>query len=114
MAVKISIVNSYLGESSMTQLYKYLVLFLFFGPMHLKANPIVATLDQFVVSSDGIYVNLDDAIIPVESITLANDGYVVALPKPQAAICPKCGQDAYSPGRTCSNCGFPIWNKKPT
>ena len=78
------------------------------------ANFIVTTPDQVVATSEGLFVNLDGAPVAVESLTVANDGYIVAIPVPKVDICPACGQDTYTRGRTCSSCGFPIWNKKPS
>lgn len=77
------------------------------------ANYLVVTSDQVTVTSDGMFVTVDGLSLPVESLNIANNGYIVAIPQPQAAVCPRCRKDTYTPGRTCSNCGFPITNKKP-
>lgn len=78
------------------------------------ANFLVVTPDQVSVTSDGLFVNINGISVAVESLNAANDGYLVAvpIPNPNANICPKCGQDTYTPGRTCSACGFPIWDDK--
>ena len=76
------------------------------------ANFLVVTSDQVNVNTEGLFVSLNGITVPVESLNLANDGYFVAIPSPRADICPSCGNDAYTPGRTCSSCGFPIWDGK--
>lgn len=72
---------------------------------------IVTTLDQVTVTAKGIYVELDGILRSVESITLANDGYVVAIPKPQVN-CPVCDFEVYESGGQCPSCGFPYEAKK--
>lgn len=76
------------------------------------ANFLVVTPEQVSVTSEGLFVSIDGLPTAVESLTMVNDGYIVAIPSLQAAVCPKCRRDTYTPGRTCSTCGFPIWNKK--
>jgi len=75
-------------------------------------NYLVVTSDQIMVTSEGMFVTVDGLSLPVDSLNSANNGYIVAIPQPHAAICPRCRKDTYTPGRTCSNCGFPITNKQ--
>ncbi len=96
----------------MTRFRKYIIVFYLTLTMNLGlttliANSIVTTLDQVILTAEGIYVNFEGNVMPVDSLSMANDGYVVALPKPQAAICPNCGYDRYTPGRFCPRCNFP-------
>lgn len=73
---------------------------------NLFASLIVTTLDHVYVTSEGLYVNLDGNPQPVESLTLANNGYVIASALPMAA-CPRCGCERYVSGRLCPVCNFP-------
>lgn len=77
-------------------------------------NFLVVTPEQISASSEGLFVNINGIAIAVESLNTANDGFVVAipLPRPYAGMCPNCGHDTYTPGRTCTTCGFPIWDGK--
>lgn len=78
------------------------------------ASFLVVTPEQVIVTGEGFFVNINGISIAVESLNAANDGYIVAIPipSPNADTCPKCGSDDYTPGRTCSSCGFPIWDEK--
>ncbi len=78
------------------------------------ANFLVVTSDQLNATAEGLFVIMDGASIPVESINIANDGYLVAIPLPKAKadICPRCGRDTYTKGRFCRSCGFPDDGKK--
>jgi hypothetical protein len=101
----------------MNSFYKYTAYFcmaltLVIASPKIFADFTVTTHDQVSVTAEGLFVNIDGVSVPVESINIANDGLLVAIPKPQAAICPRCHKDTYTPRRTCSNCGYPVWNKK--
>ena len=76
------------------------------------ANFLVVTPEQVSATPEGLFVNINGVAIAVASLNVANDGYIVAvpIPSPNAEICPKCGHDTYTSGRTCSKCGFPIWD----
>ncbi|NGX55426.1 MAG: hypothetical protein KR126chlam2_01061 [Chlamydiae bacterium] len=76
------------------------------------ANFLVVTPEQVSVTPEGLFVSINGISLAVESLNIANDGHIVAIPipSPYAAICPNCGHDTYTPGRTCSTCGFPIWD----
>lgn len=71
------------------------------------ANFLVVTPEQVVTNTEGLFVSIGEIAIPVESLNIANDGYIVAVPLPQADICPNCGHDGYIPGRFCRWCNFP-------
>jgi hypothetical protein len=71
------------------------------------ANPIVTTLDQVIVTSTGFFINIEGNLQSVESLTIANNNYVIAIPSPMVAICPNCKSDKYVEGRFCPRCGFP-------
>jgi ribosomal protein L32 len=71
------------------------------------ANFLVVTSDQVSVTPQGLFVIVDGAAVPVESINMANNGYMVAIPMPMCDICPNCGSSNYRKGRFCSDCGFP-------
>jgi hypothetical protein len=75
------------------------------------ANYLVVTADQVTVTSEGMFVTVDGLSVPVESINSANDGFLVAVPTPNAGICPSCGRDGYN-GRYCKYCGFPDDGRK--
>jgi len=76
------------------------------------ANYLVVTADQIAITSEGMFVTVDGVSVPVESINSANDKFLVAIPRPHAAICPNCGRDGYTPGRFCRYCNFPDDGKK--
>jgi hypothetical protein len=78
-----------------------------FCSLGLFAKPIVTTLDRIIINTEGIYVNIEGNCQPIESLTMANDGYVVAIPRLIAEQCPNCGSSKYTPGRFCRVCGFP-------
>jgi rubredoxin len=71
------------------------------------ANYLVVTSDQVSSTPQGLFVMVDGATIPVESVNMANDGYMVAIPTPMCDICPNCGSNKYKQGRFCPVCGFP-------
>ncbi len=71
------------------------------------ANYIVVTSDQIQTTPYGLVVHANGSMIAVESIHTANDGYFVAIPIPNADICPNCRRDGYTPGRFCKYCNFP-------
>ncbi len=76
-------------------------------------NFLVVSTEQVSVTPNGLFVIINGIPIAVESVNIANDGYIVAIPvpSPYTAICPNCGHNTYTPGRTCSTCGFPIWDR---
>jgi hypothetical protein len=76
------------------------------------ANFLVVTSDQVNATPQGLFVMVDNTAIPVDSINMANAGYLVAIPTPMLAICPNCGKNTYRKGGFCSNCGFPDDAKK--
>ena len=78
------------------------------------ANFLVVTPEQISITPEGLFVSIDGFPIAVESLNIANGGFIVAvpIPSPNAEICPRCGHDTYTLGRTCSTCGFPIWDEK--
>jgi hypothetical protein len=78
------------------------------------ANFLVVTSDQVSATSESLFVMIEGASIPVESVNTANAGYMVAipLPTPMADICPQCGRDTYTKGRFCRSCGFPDDGKR--
>ena len=71
------------------------------------ANFIVVTPDQVVVTQAGLFVEFDGTLQAVESITMANDGYIVAIPSPQAWYCQNCGKHIIYPIKNCPRCGNP-------
>lgn len=73
---------------------------------NIVASLIVTTLDQVSITSEGLYVNIDGDATPIESLTLADDGYVVVIPSPMT-VCPRCGCERYVNGRFCPVCNFP-------
>lgn len=73
----------------------------------LFGNYLVVSHDQVVITSKGMFATVDGISIEVQSLNAINDGSIVAIPVPQAAICPKCGCDRYVLGRFCPDCGFP-------
>lgn len=93
-------------------MYLFLLLAMIFSTSIACANYLVVTSDQITVSSEGIFITIDGFPIEIESLNTANDGYIVAVPKPNAAICPNCEHDTYTPGRFCLRCGFPYNGKK--
>lgn len=76
------------------------------------ANFLVISPEQVAITSEGMFVALDETTFAVESLHWANDGCIVAIPKPMLDICPNCGKNTYTKGRYCSNCGFPDDAKK--
>jgi hypothetical protein len=77
------------------------------------ANFLVVTPEQVSVTQEGLFVSIHNIPIAVESLNVANNGCIVAVPIPSlyADICPSCGHDSYTSGRTCSYCGFPLWDR---
>lgn len=100
----------------MNSFRKYIALFCItiLLPTSAFANFLVVTPEQVSVSGKSLAVCINGVSIAVESLNAANDGYIVAIPvtKDEPQTCPKCGYDTYTPGRTCSTCGFPIWDEK--
>jgi|GEM_PF-3132324 len=82
-------------------------------PAAVFSNFLVVTPQQISITPEGLFVIIDETPIAVASLNVSNDGYIVAIPNIQAAICPICYNDTYTRGRRCSTCGFPIWSQKP-
>ena len=76
------------------------------------ANFFVATPENVSVTQEGMFVFMEGAMVPVQSLNAANDGYIVAIPMPMCDICPNCGRNTYRKGGFCSVCGFPDDAKK--
>lgn len=76
------------------------------------ANYLVVTADQITVTTEGMFVSIDGLQIEVQSLSTANNGYIVAIPQPSADICPNCGHDTYTQGGFCRRCGFPDDGKR--
>ncbi len=75
------------------------------------ASFLVVTPEQVSTTPEGLFVNLNGISVAVESLNIANNGYIVAIPRSNADnIYPNCGYETYTPGKTCSTCGFPIWD----
>ncbi len=94
--------------------HKYVIFFylvITMASFGLYAHFIVATPDQVIANEQGLFINVEGVLQPIESLNLANDGYLVAIPKVEADICPKCGHDTYTQGRYCTSCLWPIWRK---
>ncbi|MCH9625981.1 MAG: hypothetical protein S4CHLAM123_11670 [Chlamydiales bacterium] len=68
------------------------------------AQCIVTTPEQVVVDANGIFVNVEGEFQEVESISMANDGYVVAIPNPQLWYCKNCKSHVPYPKKTCHRC----------
>ncbi len=88
-------------------------------PGGVYANFLVITPDQVVVNAEGLFVSINEHIVQVETLSAANDGYIIAIiteshedEKVKLEICPICRNETYIPGRYCTTCGFPIWSKK--
>lgn len=71
------------------------------------ANMLVITSDQLTAGPHGLYVTINGTSLSVDCVSVANDGFLVAVPTPNADICPSCGHDTYTQGGFCRRCGFP-------
>lgn len=90
----------------MRKIFKYLAIACFISSSAF-ANFLVITSDQLTSGAHGLYVTINGNSFAVDSVNTANGGFLVAVPTPNAEICPSCGHDTYTEGGFCRQCNFP-------